>query len=153
MNLKNIELCLENCDSIIIDGKHVGLFSMDDIRRSITRVAINSIEEMNVAQETFIEISKDACVPFEHGFSENSTNFQRIIECPDICYVIVTLEDNKGNECSHTVFTKWKEKDKDDFINWNQKASLTAHGHLMIYIGEHSGQQVFSMFEDKLISV
>ena len=42
MKLKNVEFVLENCDRIIVDGKYMGDFIVEDIE--------TSIEELDVMQ-------------------------------------------------------------------------------------------------------
>ena len=49
MRLKYIELTLENCEVVTIDGKYIGDFLVDDISTSISRLACNWVGKVDWA--------------------------------------------------------------------------------------------------------
>ena len=60
MRIKYIELTLENCEVVTIDGKYIGDFLVDDISTSISRLACNWVGKVDWAGLVAIEIHKDA---------------------------------------------------------------------------------------------
>ena len=60
MRLKEIELQFENCEYVTINGKYVGEFLVDDIKKSFSRLGCNSIDEIDECAKFMIEFSDDA---------------------------------------------------------------------------------------------
>lgn len=52
--VKSVELVLENLESIEVKREHIGMFHVSNLKRSISRNAINSISDYVTAEEVFI---------------------------------------------------------------------------------------------------
>ena len=58
--IEKIEIILENCEMIIIEGKYIGDLSIEDIKYSIHRDACNSISERLTCKELSMSINRNA---------------------------------------------------------------------------------------------
>lgn len=136
MRIKEIELVFENCEVITIPGKYIGRFYVGNIRKSLSRIAVNSTRMYETAKKIVIEIHKDAETqnrPF--GTEDDDSTFDRILKWNDITSIEITLEDayNKENKEEHYVFyTDWI--GDSEYENEGQKSKRSELGHLYIVI-------------------
>lgn len=136
MRIKEIELIFENCEVITIPGKYIGRFYVGNIRKSLSRIAVNSTRMYETAKKIVIEIHKDAETqnrPF--GTEGDDSTFDRILKWNDITSIEITLEDayNKENKEEHYVFyTDWI--GDSEYENEGQKSKRSELGHLYIVI-------------------
>lgn len=141
MNLKYISFMLENCDMIIIDGKYVGDFLVDDLHTTFTRTGCNCIEKIEVAKTFAIEIHRDAnIVRYQHGQTQNEGCRQMTFErfcCNDITQIEFEFSDSvreyqeTDGADSYCYFVDWSD---DDCINQFQKSYISKDGNLYIVI-------------------
>lgn len=137
MRIKEIELVFENCEVITIPGKYIGRFYVGNIRKSLSRIAVNSTRMFETARKIVIEIHKDAEVPnrpFGTEDENDNSTFDRILKCNDITDIEITLEDAYGKEKEeHYVFyTDWI--GDSEYKNEGQKSKRSELGHLYILI-------------------
>ncbi|WP_144666760.1 hypothetical protein [Bacillus altitudinis] len=130
-----IELVTENCEVIKIERQHIGRFRMENVSRSILRVACNSVSEQLTAEALFLQISEKADVmsAYEVAWDEQTTlPFDRLRENTDIVAVDVTYKDGE----SEYIYVKW---DGDDWTNDNQTVAINENtGDLFVVISEET---------------
>ena len=134
MKLKEITFTLENCDYITINGKYIGDFLVDEINTSIQRIAVNAIEQMDVANVVAIEIHKDANKERYHflqtGWEDGKhMTFDRLIEYDDITRIEFKLDDK-----SYGYYVNWV--GDSDYENEAQSIYISKDGHLYLIIAK-----------------
>jgi len=140
MKIKQIELILENCDVITIDGKYIGDFLIDNIHTSIARIACNAIEEMRYADTIMMEIHKDANkIRYQFGQTDveefEQLTFDRLIGCGDITSITFELvNENDTHSKKHHYYVNWT--GDSDYVNEAQKSYISECGHLYIVISK-----------------
>ncbi|MBQ6697087.1 MAG: hypothetical protein IJN16_10335 [Lachnospiraceae bacterium] len=159
MNLKYIEFILENCDSIIIDGKYVGEFIVDDLHTSFRRMASNYIGKLETADTFAIEIHKDADVErYQFGETQyedfRQGTFERLL-CKDITAIRFRLTDEEIREYEeadseatddYLYYVDWI--GEDDYENPAQRCYVSEVGHLyMVIAAEKSIEDFFDLAE------
>jgi hypothetical protein len=132
--IKFIELVLENCEIIKIDKQHIGIFRIENIKRSISRVAMNSISDHKSAEEVFIQISSKAnnYNSYVTTWSGNETlPFTRLIKYKDITAISIHYEDDD----EEYIYVPWG--GESDYKNEYQSCKINEHtGDLYIIISE-----------------
>lgn len=144
MLIRKIELGLENCDVITIDGKYIGAFYAGDIRKQIARMACNYVDIAEICHEFYLEVHKDANKKhFELGCEEfETTVFERLQMHNDICSITVYLYDECNNETcddesKDTVYHYLLSWGGDsDYVNAYQYSKVSKEGWLYIVVGE-----------------
>lgn len=152
MQIKDITFTLENCDSITISGKYIGEFHIGEVSTTLSRVACNSVQELDIANYFSIEIHKDANVnhiPFGELRGSLTTVFDRLTIAHDISSIDITMIDcsatKKSNkEKSYTFYPLW-EDDKTGIENKNEKTYISAAGWLYIVI--HPTKELSDIFD------
>lgn len=133
--IEKIKFYLENCESIAIEGKHIGHLNIDNITYSISRMACNAIEEMYTAHHFAISINRDANVNQDmimlgHKIDNRTLKpFSRLVQYPDITSIFIHF---KGINEPKQFFVTWDSE--DDQNNNNQKAYVNSFGDLFIVI-------------------
>lgn len=156
MKLKYIEFIFENCDSIIIDGKYIGDFLVDDLNTSIHRTACNSIDKMDVARIIAVEIHKDANRE-RYQFGHLSPSFKQIMfdrftNWADITEVQFELEEDyiQDGELAkqeyYQFYVDWI-GDRDE-INDSQKTYISKSGNLYVVIADGKKIEDFYDLDD-----
>lgn len=128
--IESIKLVLENCESIKIHTKHIGDFSIDDITRSISRLAMNSVSDLTTSDNIHIQVSSEAnkTGSFVTSFQDKMP-FDRITEHNDITAIEIKYQNNETEYIS----TNWNSSDR--YININQTSTINTHtGDLYIVI-------------------
>lgn len=151
MRIKELTFVLENCERITVDGKYIGDFLVDDIRTYVSRLAMNWVDEMTVADTVVIELHKDANK--EHNpfgaVDYQTTVFERLFG-NDITYIGFTLfEENDGvivTEKEYDYSVNWCED--NDFINKYQKTYRSEQGNLYLVINKEKDIDDFFNNED-----
>lgn len=104
MLIRSIDLVLENCEVVTIEGKHIGDFYLGDIRQEIARMACNHIGMEEICHSFYIEIHKDA----------NKDNaFKRLQTYNDITQVTVCLYDQYAEDPEEAI-------EKHYLLHWNE---------------------------------
>ncbi len=144
--VKCIDIVLENCEVIRIMREHIGDFHVLDIKRSISRIAMNSVSGTLSAEEIFIQVSSEAneTTSYLTTWSANDTKpFQRIVQSMDISAIDINYEDGSNEE----VLVNWG--GDSDYTNEKQTADMNEDtGDLYIAISENT--TVFDYFENEL---
>lgn len=159
MKLDYINLHLENCDCITIDGKYVGDFLVDDIHKTIHRFACNSIDSFDIADTFVIELHKDANKE-RYQFNNNAyedfrqMTFDRLSGCPDIASINFILSEDYVPENKiptkefHNYYLDWS--DNSDNINTYQKSYISDEGHLYIVVSKN--KDIFDFFDKDYVN-
>ena len=129
MRLESIDLILENCEIIHIEGKHVGFFLVDNIHSSFQRWGANCIDKIDWADTFVIEIHKDANTEYSSFGIEDlkRKKFDRINEYWDITQIRFVID---GKEYHY--WLNWA--DGRDEVNLNQEVFISKEGHLFIKV-------------------
>lgn len=150
--LKYITFILENCERITIDGKYVASFLVDDIKTSISRMALNYIGRMDTVNTFAIEIHRDAndtINPFGDPNLGQYLKFDRLARYDDITSIEFELYDNDNDWSeSHHYYVNWV--GDDDYENDAQKSYLSKDNNLYIVIAD--GKNVEDFFDTEEIN-
>lgn len=144
--VKSVELILENCEVIEIKREHIGVFHVLDIKKSISRDAINSINDYLEAEEIFIQISSKANNPssyVEDLHDGEITPFDRLMRYADITALNIKYQDDS----EEYIFVKWG-GDSDYTNEYQSVATNEKTGDLYIVISEK--ENVESYFKEYL---
>ena len=97
MLIRSVDLVLENCEVVTIEGKYIGDFYLGDIRQEIARTACNHIGMSEICYSFYMEIHKDANEDFD-SFGTKQNTFKRLQAYNDITQVTVRLYDQYAEE-------------------------------------------------------
>lgn len=138
-NIKSIELVLENCEDILIEGKHIGHFYLSDIRYSIQKVGRNTLK-LNTCRHLSISINREADAKYcWYDMESDHTKFHRLGTFRDITSIRVNFED----DTSEHYYVDWS---NDEYTNQYQSNYRNKFGDLFIVIDkEKTIEDVFSM--------
>ena len=151
MRLKYIELTLENCEVVTIDGKYIGDFLVDDISTSISRLACNWVDKVDWAGLVAIEIHKDADKNLYPPI------FTRLTTWNDITHIDICLENDveEDSATSQTYSYAIDWDDSNDGENKNQESYISDLGNLYIYINSKKSSNnkgIFDFFDKEAIN-
>ena len=96
--MKELRICLENCDSITVDGKDVKFLDMEHISKLPQDINIicQTTREMCTTDRVTLILSKDANLPHrEFGVFDETTVFKRLMKRRDIVALTIVYEDGK----------------------------------------------------------
>lgn len=164
MKLKAITFGLENCDSITIDGKYVGEFNCEDIRRSISRVACNAINIIDTCYDFVIEISKSANkerYQFDQTDYEDfkQMTFDRLTKFSDIASITLEFIDQIYSDNDDDLRTEKELEPITYYISWtgdsdytndSQKYYISDLGNLYIVINHK--KCIFDVFNIETVN-
>ena len=114
MLIRKIKFVLENCEIITIDGKYIGSFCADDIRKKLARFAANHVSMYDFCHAFSIEIHKDANK--EHSLIHKPDGskagiFDRLMKYDDITGVEIYLynqyDENERNDTLNDTVHKY----------------------------------------------
>lgn len=154
MEVKYIELILENCEVIKIDAKYIFDIEVNNIKKHISRRTINSISSELNCESFSICISR--YLPKENitrwtigDTDEERDTLDRLSSHNDITGVVIHYE----NETSEYIFVPWGEK---ECVNSYQNSKTDAEGDLFITIDkekpleEHFSQEYIEFIEKEI---
>lgn len=151
MRIKYIELTLENCEVVTIDGKYIGDFLVDDISTSISRLACNCVGKVDWAGLVAIEIHKDADKELYHPI------FSLLTRWNDITHIDICLEEDVGDDSAkshiYSYAISWSDDDEEE--NKNQESYISDLGNLYIYINSKKSSNnkgIFDFFDKEAIN-
>lgn len=131
--IEKIELVLENCEVITIDGKYIGAFYINNIKTNISRVACNSVQKYSTSDDILIEILKDGDIehlPF--GIEDYKTTvFNRLTKVNDITHVEVYWKDDNKHDDIWVTYNEER-----SFENIYQQSYLSKADNLYISISK-----------------
>ncbi|MCM3109886.1 hypothetical protein [Lederbergia lenta] len=142
MELKQVNLILENCEVLEIDRKYIGYFHIGNIKTSINRNACNSISKDIVCEDFTIEINRsfkdEELMQYTFGdLSEKRNPIERLLRYPDITALEIVYQDDS----KEYIYVDWQVEDGD--TNKNQKNLINNFGDLYIVISENKGIEDF----------
>lgn len=142
-SIKHIDLVLENCDVIHIDGKHIGFFILDNIKKTAGIMGCNSFGVRETAEEIFLEISPDANKEYHPlGISSEWTMpFERLSRYNDITSIDIITDDE-----TLRYYTNWT--GDSDYENEAQTSIIGKNGCFYLAITERKTAQEY--FADDL---
>lgn len=98
--ISRIEIGLENCEVITIDGKYIGAFYVENIKTTISRMGCNYIGKYQSCDSFVIEINRGAdCVNKPFGIDDEDSKmsiFKRLLTFRDITSIRIFYD--KKNE-------------------------------------------------------
>lgn len=136
LELKYVDLILENCEVVKVDRKFIGDFHLGEINTSISRNASNSISKKVSCEEFIIQINRDMNKEEHNQYTfsqiDQKTNpIKRLMKFQDITAVEITYKDDS----SEIIYIKWHLEDENN--NRFQKSKLNNFGDLYIVISEN----------------
>lgn len=146
--VESIKFVLENLEAIKFNREDIGILFINNIRRSISRNAVNSISDSIWAEEVSIQLSSNANKQksYTTTYSESEPPFKRLLKHSDITALGVKYQN--GEE--EYVFVDWG--GDSEYVNINQTSVLNEHtGDLYIVIsGKETAESYFKeALEDK----
>lgn len=133
MEIKQIQLVFENCESIEIDRKYIGDLKIDNIKESICRVASNSISSFKTCKVFLLSVNH---------LADTKQSIKRLLQYNDITSVIVLFED--GSKDSFRV--KWNYDDSQ--YNRYQETYRNKYGDIFVVISKKLNLRDFYNEED-----
>lgn len=137
-NIDKVELLLENCEVITIEGKHIGEFCIDNINHRIERVTCNSIQEIHIAKHFSISIHRDANIEKSMPIDGKMKKFSRLHNCHDIVCVYVYLKQDwfkkQKVKCFYVDWYHDRNDSNTTWVNKNQKTHMNQFGDLFITV-------------------
>lgn len=135
--INKIEIVLENCEVITVDGKYIGDFSCEGIEHSISRVACNSIKESYTCKDFSMSIHRDCSLndieEWTLGVSDIKRDpLKRINNYNDITSIYIYFTKDKENP--KQIYVKWG--GDSDYNNEYQKSYINKFGDLFIVVSE-----------------
>lgn len=131
----SIELGLENCEVIEIKKEHIGIFRLEDIKRSMRGNAINGIRENLHAEEFYLQICSQANKhsSFTCTWHDGDvTPFDRMLNDKDLVSIHIHYDDGTDEY----VYVNWV--GDSDHTNPIQTAAVNKHtGDLYIAVSEN----------------
>lgn len=130
-NIEEITITFENCDQITLNSKDIGIVFFNDIKTEITRIARNSIQEINTATEVAIELYASKINSLYSPFNEfdEMPIASRIIAGSDIVSFLCKYQ----NGLTKTIYAPWGSCTQ---INEYQKQAIGNNGNLYVVISK-----------------
>lgn len=146
--VKSITLVLENLEAVTFNREDIGTLHINNITRSIGRIAVNSINDTSIAEEFFIQLSSKSNKKGPHAstYSSSKLPFDRLLQHDDITAIGVIYQNGKEEE---TIYVNWG--GDSDYTNINQTSVLNEKtGDLYIAISKE--ETADSYFKDDIQS-
>lgn len=166
--MKELKMCLENCDLITISSRHIQSLDMRHIRKvsqdinTICQTTGQDSREIYTLDKITLILSKDANLPcIEHGALDETTVFKRLMKHRDIVSLTIVYEDGKevtyytpywedipaiGNlatvrkDGKEVIYYVSYNEFEHIFYNKFQTTKLDDNGNLVIKIGDFSNE-------------
>lgn len=132
IDVKSIDIVLENCEVYTFLKEDIGYFELSDIREEIFRCASNAISKHKTAHCVNIELfNNHRLQPITFNENEKTDVFKRIFEGNDITQIHIRYED-KTKEFYLVDYNELNEA--LGAPNKNQKSYISDLGNLYIVI-------------------
>lgn len=129
--MKELQICLENCDMIKVPWESVVNLSIYKVHKTY-HFAKNMNLEISVADDILLTLSKNVDSPHqEFGVGEFTTNFKRLYDYRDIVSLTLIHDDDKEEE-----FYVTYEEDELRCHNKLQLVEFDSYENLVIKIGK-----------------
>lgn len=131
--IKSIEIVLENCEVIKIDGEDIGFFRMGELKKYASVSGCNSFHIYETAEETFLEIAKAANNRTYYPFNlpNKEPIFDRLTKYQDITSIVI-----HGDDEDVKYFVDWK--GNSDYKNEAQSTAIGKNGCLYLVISKNT---------------
>lgn len=135
--IKKIEIILENCEVVTVEGKHIGDFSCNNIEYSINRMGYNYIGETYTCKDFSMSIHKDCALndkeEWSFGTLDGKRNpLKRINDYKDIASIYIYFTNDKKD--AKQIYVEWG--GDNECINEYQKSYINRLGDLFIVISK-----------------
>lgn len=154
--ISKIEIILENCEVITIEGKYIGAFDVSNIHTSISRMGCNHIGKMQCCESFIIEIYRDANVinkPFGYEDEDQTKIFERIALYNDITSIEVYYDkkdddykDVETGECD-CIYVPYEELNENQLGSPNKYQSTHINKYGDLYIVIDKGNKISDKFD------
>jgi len=134
-DIKEIQLCLENMDSITFNRKDIGDFFIGDIKSSISRMGCNYIGSLTVASQFVLEVKKEANIVENNENYGKRNLFDRLTKYNDITAITIVYKTGKTDHYSVS-YDEGENEGKLGADNINQKSRINKFGDLELVIGK-----------------
>jgi hypothetical protein len=127
-NIESIILHCENCETIKIEGRHIGVIQINGLTQNIGRHG-DKIKYYKTCSDFVLEIHRDANTRYKtFGMISDALLFERISDTPDIITITIKYDDGTIDD---DIYVCYKGKNSF-FINEYQKVYKSKIGHLYI---------------------
>lgn len=130
--MKELQISLDNCDLITVDGRNVKLLLMYGVDKIYQLTSKDSIE-MNTVNNVKLILSKDADLSHKELdlLEFTTTVFKRLTNIRDIVSLNIVHEDGREKE-----FYVSYEEDEYGLYNELESTEIDSEGNLVIKIGK-----------------
>lgn len=137
MKVKQLELIFQDDESVVIDGKFIKLFHIEDINKSITKYSYN--DDIHMKKKcNYLELVIDSKADYD--FDKQNSAFNRIYERNDIRIVSFLYDNKEEYDIYHVLYPELEVN-----INKAMKSYIDSNGNLYIIIDNSDTVD----FEDK----
>jgi len=132
--IKSLELHLENCETVVVDRKYIGMFLLDEYNKYFNRCALNSISGGESFNKLILQIHPDLDKTeqdnlFQFDDEPKRLPIKRLHEHNDITQITINFEDGTNEH----YFITWSEE--SEWNNEYQKSHINKHtGELFIVV-------------------
>lgn len=127
-NIESIILHCENCESIEIEGRHIGEIFIDGMKEVIRRRG-NKITKYRICEDFVLEIHRDANKRYKtFGMISDDVLFDRIINARDIVSITIKYDDKTIDDDIYILY-----KEEDTFLS-NEYQNVYKSGLNHLYI-------------------
>lgn len=149
--LISVTFFFENCEMFSIDGRYFGNFYVGDISTSYQRVAVNSIEEMNIANTIVMEIFSEGNGTYS-CWGDHKNKFQRILAYDDIAEIAFEIEEPIDDKTAQVIkksyYVAWDSNEWNGEDNKNQLVKKSSLGNLYVVISPTPQKTWDEMFDE-----
>lgn len=133
LTIRKINITFENCESVTIDGKHIGRFDLNNIKPSVRTLGGAMFGRFDVAECIVLEVHRDAnllCIDMKCSGGREYKVFERLMEFWDITSIEVFTAEEEPMLFS----ALWDPDNMDE--NLNQSVRLGENGNLYLVISQ-----------------
>ena len=128
-NIESVILYFENCESIEIEGRHIGELEIRGLKDVIKRHG-SGIKNYRTCEDFIIEIHKDADKKYKSfGMISDQTLFVRLMNTRDITSITVKYDDGSIDD---NIYVLYKEQENTFSMNEYQHVYYSIPHHLYI---------------------
>lgn len=128
-NIESIILHCENCESLEIEGRHIGEIEIRGLKQCIRRYG-NGIRNYRICDDFVLEIHKDADKKYKSfGMISDEVLFNRLMNTRDI--VLITIKYNDGT-IDDDIYIPYHEEENTFSMNTYQYVYYSVPHHLYI---------------------
>ncbi len=142
--VKFIELILENCEVVKIPPQYVGIFNVNNLHHSISRMATNAILDAVSCDSLYLQISSKLVDPNSMWLEKDVLPIDRLTKCRDLVGVAVNYVDGTDE----MIYVPWDD-DPSEYTNSYETSRLNPYtGDLFIVVSKT--ENVSDIFVEQL---